>query len=238
MPRWTLTLVLFLSMSGSYAVAQDTSSDRKATEGGAGFFAIGMTRAGLGTLNDRLDAAGYPTFGTRLLSFGGGGYTLVGGRVLIGGEGHGVFAPSETVQGRDVTLGGGYGLATVGYLAVARSGWQVYPQVGVGLGGVSVEIGSADGANFDDVLDAPNREARLNRGQLLASLALHATYTLGAPEGASGFRIGLQVGYLFAPAHGDWTMGGHTLPGGPEAGLDGAFFRLLLGGGSLVQGGP
>jgi len=137
-----------------------------------------------------------------------------------------------------VTLSGGYGLATVGYLAVARSGWQVYPQVGVGLGGVSVEIGSADGANFDDVLDAPNREARLNRGQLLASLALHATYTLGAPEGASGFRIGLQVGYLFAPAHGDWTMGGHTLPGGPEAGLDGAFFRLLLGGGSLVQGGP
>jgi len=62
--------VLFLSMSGSYAVAQDTSSDRKATEGGTGFFAIGMTRAGLGTLNDRLDAAGYPTFGTRLLSLG------------------------------------------------------------------------------------------------------------------------------------------------------------------------
>jgi hypothetical protein len=201
-------------------------------EGGAGYFAIGTNVLGVDALNDRLDAFGYPTFGSAFLSLGGGGYGVVGGRVLLGGEGHGLIRPSQSVGGRDVSVGGGYGLATIGYLAVAQSNWRVYPQLGVGAGGFSVDIGSAGAATeFDDVLDDPNRSAELSRGSLLVSLALNATYELSGPGEAGGFRIGVQAGYLFAPYSSDWRLDQDALSDGPDAGFDGPFIRLLIGGG-------
>mgnify|MGYP006291219691 CR=1 FL=1 len=238
MIRTAFILALFLSVGGAPALAQHSpqnpqTSSREYRGGGAGFFAIGTNVAQLSALNDRLDAAGYPAVGTRLLSLGGGGHRVVGGRFLIGGEGHGLITPSETFQDRNVSLSGGYGLATVGYLAVAHSKWRVYPQLGAGLGGFSLKIGSSDDDLFDDVLDDPNRESELNRGQFLVSLSLQGSYELSGPNEAGGFRIGLQAGYLLAPAAGDWTLGGNTLEDGPDAGFDGPFIRLLIGGGSI-----
>lgn len=233
MIRFFLTLALLLLVGGSPALAQQPAPDLSSEHrGGAGFFAIGTNIAQLGSLNDRLGASGYPSFGTRLLSLGGGGYRIIGGRFLLGGEGHGVLAPTNTSQGRHVSLRGGYGLATLGYLAVVHPRWQVHPKIGTGLGGFSVQIGNADDTTFDDILDDPNREAELNRGQFLMSLSLQVAYRLSDPNGG-GFHIGLQAGYLLAPAGSDWTLGGRTLENGPEAGLGGPFFRLLLGGGHI-----
>lgn len=226
-----------MGLSGPAALAQappdDAASDRPAPHGGgAGFFAIGTNAVGIDALNDRLDAAGYPTFGAAFLSLGGGGYSVVGGRVLLGGEGHGLIRPAQTVGGRDVTVGGGYGLATLGYLAVARSNWRVYPQLGLGAGGFTVDIGSTGEAAFDDVLDDPNRRAELTRGSLLVSLAANATYTFSGPDEAGGFRIGLQAGYLLAPLSGDWQLDDTALDDAPDtSGFGGPFVRLLIGGG-------
>ncbi len=201
-------------------------------EGGAGYFAIGTNVLGIGALNDRLESVGYPTFGSAFLSLGGGGYGIVGGRVLLGGEGHGLIRPSQSVGGRDVSVGGGYGLATLGYLAVSQSNGRVYPQVGLGAGGFTVDLGSAGTATeFDEVLDDPNRRAELSRGSLLVSLALNATYEFSTSKEAGGFRVGLQAGYLFAPYSSDWQLDEDTLADGPDAGFDGPFIRLLIGGG-------
>ena len=201
-------------------------------EGGAGYFAIGTNVLGVDALNDRLSAFGYPTFGSAFLSLGGGGYGLIGGRVLLGGEGHGLIRPSQSVRGRDVSVGGGYGLATIGYLAVTRSSWRVYPQLGVGAGGFTVDIGSAgEATEFDDVLDNPNRRAELSRGSLLVSLALNATYAFSGAKEPGGFRLGVQAGYLLAPYSSDWQLDADALADGPDAGFDGPFIRLLIGGG-------
>ena len=233
MIRFVLTLTLLLLVSGAPALAQQPAPDMpQGHRGGAGFIAIGTNVAQFNSLNDRLEASGYPSFGTRLLSLGGGGYRTIGGRFLLGGEGYGVLTPSNTSRGRRVSLGGGYGLATVGYLAIVRPQWRVYPQVGAGLGGFSVQIGSADNAAFDDVLDDPSRESELNRGQFLLSLSLQGAYTFRSTN-EGGFHVGLQAGYLFAPADSDWTLDGDPIDGGPEAGFDGPYVRLLIGGGSI-----
>lgn len=233
MIRFVLTSALLLLIPGAPALAQQPAPDMSQEHrGGAGFIAIGTNVGQFGSLNNRLRASGYPSFDTRLLSLGGGGYRTIGGRFLLGGEGYGVLTPSNTSRGRRVSLGGGYGLATIGYLAVAHSKWQVYPQVGAGLGGFSVRIGNADNAAFEDVLDDPNRESELNRGQFLLSLSLQGAYTFRSTN-EGGFHVGLQAGYLFAPADGDWTLDGNSLDGGPEAGFDGPFLRLLIGGGSI-----
>jgi len=110
----------------------------------------------------------------------------------------------------------------------------VYPQLGLGAGGFTVDIGSAGTAtDFDEVLDDPNRRAELTRGSLLVSLALNATYTLSGANEAGGFRIGVQAGYLFAAYSGDWQLDEDALANGPDAGFGGPFVRLLLGGGGV-----
>lgn len=215
------------------APGDDESAPSERREGGAGFFAIGTNVVGISALNDRLESFGYPTFGSAFLSLGGGGYGLVGGRFLLGGEGHGVIRPAQSVQGRRVSVGGGYGLATLGYLAWARGPMRVFPQVGLGGGGFTVDIGSTgEATEFDDVLGDPNRRAELSRGSLLVSLAVTATYqAFSAPEEAGGVRIGLQAGYLFAPLSSEWQLDDHPLSDGPDAGFGGPFVRLLIGGG-------
>jgi len=241
--RRTLTIACIAALVGCMAPrpahAQDATDDATGPvehrEGGAGFFAIGTSVAGgIDNLNDRLEAMGYPTFGSAALSLGGGGYGIVGRRVLLGGEGHGLIRPAQSFQGRNVSVGGGYGLATLGYLAVARSHLRVYPQVGVGAGGFTVDIGSTgEATEFDEVLDDPNRRAELSRGSLLVSLALNATYELfSAPDEAGGLRIGVQAGYLFAPFSSEWQLDNNPLDDGPDTtGFDGPFVRLLIGGG-------
>lgn len=232
-----LVLVVGARAPGQLATAQETPDPDPSPavdEGGAGFFAIGTNVIGIDALNDRLESFGYPTFGSAFLSLGGGGYGLVGGRFVLGGEGHGLIRPAQSVGGREVTAGGGYGLATLGYLAVAQSNWRVYPQVGVGAGGLTLDIGSTGAVtDFDDVLDDPNRRAELTRGSLLVSLAVNLTYdAFSAPEDEGGFRVGLQAGYLLAPLSSDWQLDDATLDDGPDAGFGGPFVRLLIGGGS------
>lgn len=212
------------------AGASDTTATATSERMGGGFFAIGANATDLGPLNTRLSGAGYPSFPSELFAIGGGGYGVVGGRLLLGGEGYGLIAPSRGFQGRSVSVGGGYGLFTVGYRLRPASQLVVYPQVGVGGGGLSVEIGSVGADQFDDVLDDPNREATLEKGSVLVSLGAGLEYRFATADDPGGIHLGLRAGYLLSPYNTDWTLGENQLSGGPDAMLSGPYVRLLLGG--------
>ncbi len=210
--------------------ADDEPSPQTHKDGGSGFFAIGVNATDLGPLNARLSDAGYPTFPTDLFAIGGGGQGIVAGRLLLGGEGYGLIAPSRGFQGREVTVGGGYGLFTIGYRFRPADQLQVYPQVGVGGGGLSLEIGSTGADQFDDVLDNPNREASLEKGSVLLSLGAGLEYRFAPSDGSGGFQLGLRAGYLLSPYDTDWTLGEDRLADGPDAAFSGPYVRLLIGG--------
>lgn len=221
--------------SVSPARAQDADADGETPErteegGGGGFFAIGVNSVELGPLNGRLSDAGYPTFPTELFAIGGGGYGVVAGKLLLGGEGYGLIAPSRGFQGREVTAGGGYGLFTIGYRFQPSDPFVVYPQVGIGGGGLSLEIGSAGTDSFDDVLDNPNRQASLEKGSLLVSLGAGAEYRFSKSGEPGGFQVGLRAGYLLSPYSSDWTLSEDRLAGGPDASFTGPYVRLTIGG--------
>lgn len=198
---------------------------------GAGYFAIGTNVTELGPLNDRLSGAGYPTFSSEMLSIGGGGYGVSAGRLLLGGEGYGLITSDAGYQGRTVSVGGGYGLFTLGYLFRPRHNLRVFPQVGIGGGGLVLEIGSAGADDFDDVLETPNRSATLEQGSVLVSLGAGLEYQFSTPGDRGGIRVGLRAGYLLAPYTSDWQIDDHSLSSGPDATLGGPFLRLTIGGG-------
>lgn len=215
--------------------AQETDADgespsRTEQQYGGGFFAVGVNGTDLGPLNTRLRQAGYPTFPSELFAIGGGGYGVAANRLLLGGEGYGLIGPSRGHRGREVNVGGGYGLLTIGYRFVPTEQLVAYPQVGVGGGGLLLDIGSTGTDRFDDVLDNPNREATLRKGSLLVSLGAGLEYRFGTPDEPGGFQLGLRAGYLLSPYNTDWTLGEDRLAGGPDAAFNGPFVRLLIGG--------
>ena len=198
---------------------------------GAGFFAIGTQFTDLGPLNNRLADAGYPTFASETVSLGGGGYGVVADRLMLGGEGHGLITADGTFQGRNVSVGGGYGLFNIGYLFRPTPKLRVYPQAGVGGGGLQLEIGSTgDADEFDDILENPNRSATVGQASLLVSLGGGLEYRFGDPAEDGGVLLGLRAGYVISALNSDWQLDEESLGGGPDATLQGPFIRLTIGG--------
>lgn len=220
------------------AQAQEASaeSDPSVQAEGAGYFAIGTNITELGPLNDRLSNAGYPTFSSEMLSIGGGGFGVAAERLLLGGEGYGLITSDAGYQGRNVSVDGGYGLFTLGYLLRPHENLRVFPQVGLGGGGLSVEIGSTGVDDFDDVLDDPNRSATLEQGSLLLSLGAGVNYQFHPPGESGGLRVGLRAGYVLSPYTSSWQIDESTLSNGPDASLAGPFVRLTIGGGDVDTG--
>ena len=235
--RLLLVSLLFLGL-GAFATvhAQDSGgeahADESATEErGRGFFAVGTQFTNLGPLNDRISGAGYPTFASEMISLGGGGYGVVANRLMLGGEGHGLLTAEGAGRGRTVSVGGGYGQFNLGYLFSPTPNLRVYPLLGLGGGGLQLDIeseGTAD--NFDDVLSDPNRSATVGRVSLLVSLGGGLEYQFGTPGDGRSARLGLRTGYVISAARSDWQLDDTSLSGGPDASLQGPFVRLIIGG--------
>jgi hypothetical protein len=202
---------------------------------GRGFFQVGLLRLDLDDLNSDLTGAGYPSFDRDALTLGGGGYGSHG-RLLIGGEGHAILGGDKTTTdgARRLSLGGGYGLFRVGYVAVSRGGLDVFPLLGIGGGAMSISIAERSAPTFDEVLTDPERAANLSTGMFLMDLALGANYRIavsGEDDDPGGFLIGVQVGYTFAPGSSSWTLDEvNNVAGGPELQIEGPYVRLSLGG--------
>lgn len=234
--RRLLVSILLLSL-GAVATVRAQSSPKGppskdvVEDEGDGYFAIGTYLIDLTPLNDRLDNAGYPTFASEMISIGGGGYGVVN-RILLGGEGHGLITADQGFNGRNVTVGGGYGLFTLGYLFRPHSSVRVFPQLGFGGGGLQLEIGSQGSADqFDDILDDPTRSATIGKTSMLVSIGAGLEYEFSGPDEESGLRLGLRAGYLLSPLNSDWQLDEMTLSGGPDATMQGPFLRLTIGGG-------
>jgi len=99
--------------------------------------------------------------------------------------------------------------------------------VGVGGGTFRLKL-SGTGETFQDILRSPDRGVTLARQSLLVSAKVGAEYQFLQDTNAH-FRLGLHVGYLTAPLATDWRMGNDMVTGGPDAGLNGPFVRLVIG---------
>ncbi len=235
--RLFLASLLFLGLGALTTVcAQDIDEDAPsdepvAEEPGAGFFAVGTQFTDLAPLNDRLSGAGYPTFASEMVSLGGGGYGVVANRLMLGGEGHGLLTADGSFRGRNVSVGGGYGLFNLGYLFRPASGLRVYPLLGLGAGGLQLDIkneGTAD--TFDDVLNDPSRSASVGQASVLVSLGGGLEYQFGTPGEGRTARLGVRAGYMISALSSDWQLGNSSLAGGPDASMQGPFLRLTIGG--------
>jgi hypothetical protein len=215
------------------------SADESPNKGeGRGYFMIGGNQLDMDDLNRRLMANGFTRFSDDYISLGGGGHAIVNERIIIGGEGHALLGrtKSSTVVNVDYgsKLSAGYGFFDLGYVVLRSGGFDAYPLLGIGGGGISMNFVESEVGSFDDVLQNPSRGSKLSTWDLLVSVGfgMDHLYVLGGNEqGEGGLVLGLRAGYIFSPFEGDWKFEGETLPGGPDFGITGPYIRLMIGGG-------
>jgi hypothetical protein len=215
-------------------VAQGQKVTASAKENaGMGYFMFGTNIIDLGPLNSRLESKGYPKFSDNFFSLGGGGHGIIN-RVIIGGEGHALATRKTTSGSYKMSIGAGYGFFNLGYIVYKTKDLRVYPLLGLGGGGMDLQIMEKGSPSFDEILDNPKRSAKLSTDGFLFSLALGTDYLLklGRDEkGEGGLVFGLRIGYTFAPIKGDWSMDGIDISGGPQVGITGPYIHLMIGGG-------
>ena len=206
-------------------------------EMGMGYFMLGYDIPDLGELNSVLKTAGYPTFSDQFITLGGGGHSMVH-CFILGGEGHAMVGDDQSVilgeTEYKVNLSGAYGFFDIGFAVISTPRFHLYPFLGIGGGGYTLQITKNDKPTFDSVLVNPGLNSNLSSGGFMLQVGVGLDYFLPVSEredGVGGPVIGLRAGYLLTPIKGDWILQDTEILGGPNLGIKGPYVRLMLGGG-------
>lgn len=197
---------------------------------------IGGVGFDLDGLNGALAGRGFDEVSGNMVSVGGGGHAVLG-RWILGGEGFGLMPRESHTPTGDwrARVSGGGGVVNLGYTVVRVGGTSVYPLIGVGAGALTLEMAERSTPTFDQVMADPARGSTLTQVTMLVQPAIGIDHfvPVGTADGVlAGFVVGVRAGYTFAPTTSDWYLDTMRLPGGPKQGMEGAFIRVVIGGGT------
>ncbi len=200
--------------------------------GGFGYFAVGSQSIDIKGLNTRLKVFGYPAFEENYITAGGGGHAVIG-NLIIGGEGTALIQTGDQVMGNFRTsFSGGYGAFTLGYIIYSTDAMTLYPQLGLGGGGMNLTIAERSSPSFDEVLSNPRRGVELSSMSFLVDLGVGARYLFSFRERSrGGLTIGVRGGYVHSLNDKRWRLDEVAIPGGPSGAFSGFYLRLTIGGG-------
>ncbi len=223
----TLAVMMAIAAIPSGLFAEDTRSVQIGIAGGV------LALPEIDNLNDRLEAAGYPTFENEHGTLGGL-LRFRFGRLMVGVEGHGFQAETEKYGNYNVALSGGYGMLEVGYDVLRIGNFRVFPILGIGGGSTRLHIYERGDIAFDALLGDPGRETRIEYGSVIVNASVALEYFYRITE-KSGLVAGLQAGYnrsvydrgwMFITERGD-DAGEAT--GGPDVDFNGFAANLNVG---------
>lgn len=210
-----------------------TASTAPAQTARGGFVALGAHNADTEELNARLVANGYPSFGENFFSFSGG-YNWWTDKLVWSVDGHGLFQPTESNATHDVSLTGGYALASIGLPLRPSKNVFLYPMFSAGVGGAQLSLQTRDVISFDELLQSPGRTADISNASLLFGprVGIHFFIRFGENNGVPrGMIVGLRGGYLFSALESEWSeLDNETINGGPAMNLAGPHIMVVLGG--------
>ena len=221
-----LSVLLFIFPVG--LLAYDDSD----YDGGMGYFMFGWNSIDLSDLNKHLTQKGYSEFSENMFAVGGGGHCVISSFV-IGGQGSGILARDVSSGDFNLSLKSGYGTFDLGYIVWSPGHFKIFPMIGVGYGGMELKIVERRPSEpFDDVLQDPRRNVILKTGGMVLDFSLATTYTVDFSDdedSEGGFILGMRAGYTLYPFKSDWKMDEISVPEGPEVGITGPYFRVLIG---------
>jgi hypothetical protein len=196
----------------------------RALYGGFGWFETGIQQTNLENLNNELKANYSAELNETFISLGGGGYSVIK-NLMLGGEGKGFRTNSSSGNNTAITMTGGYGLFDLGYMVYYRQKLSIFPKLGLGAGGITLETAKKN-TDFSGALSL---------GQ--TSTETYETYLidvgLGVMYQVSHWMVGIHAGYLYALTDDKWSAADIELSNGPAINLTGVYMKLTIGGGGI-----
>lgn len=235
----TLTVVVVVSiLFVNNSQGQEIATSAK-EGGGMGYSMFGTSRIDIEDLNAKLESKGYSSIPDNFFSVGGGGHSIINNRLIIGGEGHALLGEEVTTGNKKNSIYIVYGFFNLGYILYSVQELRVYPLLGLGGGGMNLNITEeVTSLSFDEVLDNPKRGVELSTDGFLVNLAFGIDYLLKLGEdekGKGGLVLGLRAGYTLSPFKSDWTTDKIEISGAPETAITGPYIRLMIGGGGISK---
>ncbi len=199
-----------------------------------GYFMIGGSTLDIDALNSRLGNKGYSELSDTFTSIGGGGFIKVSDKVLLGLEGqvHIGGQESSVIGSNNYSsrIIGGHVFFNTGYLVYSSDHLDLFPILGIGLGGMGIKIVQT---SFDNILDNPHSFPNLSTYSFLLNFAIGTDYKIklsGEETEEKFFIVGLRGGYAFSPLKSGWYQDEFKLTGAPDGGFIGPYVCLTLGG--------
>ena len=199
--------------------------------GGSGYVSAGLGFFDFGSINDRLVANEIPKIPQVSNSLGGGGHLMVG-KFVIGTSGQ-LYTPKkfqfDTIK---LDVRAGYGFFEMGYMALTTPRVQLYPVIGIGAGGYTINVAIADtNLTFDELLLDPKRGIKLKSGGMLLNACLNLDFFLNKHDGPLpyGLLTGLEVGYTYMPKVKVWEVADEPIKESPKTNLNTFYVRVKLG---------
>lgn len=232
--RWSAVTALVL-VAGSPASAQIFGAGD-----GRPFHVIalstGMSTMSVSPLNARLTSAQFAPLSNDAASYGASGHYAVG-RALLGAElFRSTFGEEGLNNGRTDELSTAQGMVTAAYAILSTARVSVFPQLGVGLGRVSLSLRDRSGTGtsaaqptFDEIAQSPGSESRLSGRHLLYSFGGGLDYLVTRRGGAAGVVMGVRAGVLAAPNRTTWTRNGQAIVAAPDGAAGGPYLRVVVG---------
>jgi hypothetical protein len=170
---------------------------------------------------------------------GGGGYGVVGRKLLLGGSGVG-FKTSDATERGEATISTGGGFINFGYLTTIKNNSIAYPYVGIGGNGIKLNVKNSTGEsmNIGNQTIGPGESIKLNSGGLSfeAGYAFKfLTFSLEEEGSHGGLMLGIQAGTYIFTGLSDWRVEStdDMIPSFSRAYSFSPYIRLTIGGGGF-----
>jgi len=232
------TKALLITLLGLMA---SPSADAAPAWGGYGHMINGFIIGDLSGLDTAVSTLGPASAPGYLQMIGGGGRTLLAGRVLLGGRGFGLMHGIDTAgEGGSASLSGGGGGMDIGVVFPKTDFYLMYPYVGGGGLGMTAAIQNdlAEDAllEFGGELLEPGLTYRYYSGTWYLDFGLGMQRLLFKPDdkGGGGFIIGGELGLMVGVGGSTWQNAqGVEVPALDPMSLTGFYTRLTFGGGGF-----
>ncbi len=242
MKRSRVFLGTVCCLGAIFLTPRASAADREMTWGGLGFARVGIVAGFSGSLGHDLETTlgkgaapgGYfPTFG-------GGGWTLMGGRLMLGGGGFAIHLPSDGGQNGTASIWGGGGGFKLGYAVINNENWLGFPYIGMGGCGIGMKITneSKQAIAFGDDQIAPGAEREYSGGYVYYEFGFGVQRLLmwGHESGQGGFTLGAELGFLVSSFNNRFESQSGLEVGGVDAvRVNGGFMNLTIGGGGFFS---
>ncbi len=197
--------------------------------GGVGYWLTGFGNASFSSLNDSLQAAGFPVAASSGWLNGGEGYALIN-NVLIGGGGFGISLGESSAGSYVGRASFGAGYFSLGYALAVKESWLLFTTMGLGGGGWSMYIHEPRTGTYGDLLQQPGQYLHITAGGVFTRVALTALWN------TRWLLVGLHAGLGYL-----WNLhqeiNENTPSTGPPLSQPMAWVGVTLGGGGWRIGG-